>query len=42
MAKEIMLKSSRAEVLNNAAAVLEFLNSGLKTLDEWRTEWYVK
>ena len=42
MAKEIKLKSTRAEVLNNADAVIEFLNGGLQMLKEWRTEWYVK
>lgn len=42
MAKEIKLKSSRAEVLNNADAVIESLNGGLLMLKEWRTEWYVK
>jgi uncharacterized protein (DUF305 family) len=42
MAKEIKLKSSRAEVLNNADTVMEFLNNGLIMLKEWRIEWYVK
>ena len=42
MAKEIRLKSTRAEVLNNAQAVIEFLNGGLIMLKEWRTEWYIK
>jgi uncharacterized protein (DUF305 family) len=42
MAEEIRLKSTRAEVLDNADAVIEFLNGGLKVLKEWRTEWYVK
>jgi uncharacterized protein (DUF305 family) len=42
MAEEIKLKSTRAEVLNNADAVIEFLNGGIKMLEEWRTEWYVK
>ncbi|MHB1252772.1 MAG: DUF305 domain-containing protein [Candidatus Humimicrobiaceae bacterium] len=42
MAKEIRLKSSRAEVLNNADAVIEFLTGGLTMLNEWRTDWYAK
>jgi uncharacterized protein (DUF305 family) len=42
MAKEIQLKSTRAEILNNADIVIEFLNKGLLTLKEWRSEWYIK
>ena len=42
MAKEIRLKSTRAEVLSNADAVIEFLTGGLTMLKEWRTEWYAK
>jgi Uncharacterized protein conserved in bacteria len=42
MAKEIKLKSSRAEVLNNADAVIESLTGSLTMLKEWRTEWYFK
>jgi uncharacterized protein (DUF305 family) len=42
MAKEIRLKSTRAQVLNNADAVIEFLTGGITMLKEWRTEWYVK
>jgi uncharacterized protein (DUF305 family) len=42
MAKEIRLKSTRAEVLSNADAVIEFLSGGLTMLKEWRTEWYAK
>lgn len=42
MAQEIRLKSSRAEILNNADAVIEFLNGGLRMLKEWRTGWYTK
>lgn len=42
MAKEIQVKSTRAEILSNADAVIQFLNEGLQTLKEWRTEWYIK
>lgn len=40
MTKEVRLKSSRAEVLNNADAVESFLNNGLLMLKDWRQEWY--
>ena len=40
MTKEIKLKSSRSEVLNNADAVENFLNDGIKMLSEWRKNWY--
>jgi len=40
MTKEVRLKSSRSEVLNNADAVENFLNGSLKTLTDWRLEWY--
>ena len=42
MAQEIKLKSTRAEILSNADAVIEFLNGGLEMLKEWRSEWYTK
>jgi uncharacterized protein (DUF305 family) len=42
MAKEIRLKSTRAEVLSNADAVIEFLSGGLTMLKEWRGQWYAK
>jgi uncharacterized protein (DUF305 family) len=40
MAKEIQLKSSRNEVLNDAQAVQQFLTNSTKTLEQWRTTWY--
>lgn len=40
MTKEIRTKSSRAEVLNNADSVENFLNSSLTTLKGWRKEWF--
>jgi len=42
MAKEVKLKSSRAEILDNADSVIEFLTGGLKMLEGWRTEWYAE
>ena len=42
MAKEIRLKSTRAQVLSNADALIEFLTGGLTMLKEWRGQWYVK
>jgi uncharacterized protein (DUF305 family) len=42
MAKEIRLKSTRAQVLSNADAVIEFLSGGLTMLKEWRGQWYAK
>ena len=42
MAKEIRLKSTRAQVLSNADAVIEFLAGGMTMLKGWRTDWYVK
>ncbi|MCW1949231.1 MAG: DUF305 domain-containing protein [Candidatus Shapirobacteria bacterium] len=38
MTKETRLKSSRAEILNNANKVEDFLNEGIKMLTEWRNE----
>jgi uncharacterized protein (DUF305 family) len=40
MTQEIKTKSSRAEVLNNADAVEQFLTGSLVTLKEWRKNWY--
>lgn len=40
MTKEVRSKSSRAEVLNNADAVENFLNTTKKQLVSWRLEWY--
>lgn len=40
MTKETNLKSSRAEVLNNADAVEIFLTNGIKMLSDWRKSWY--
>jgi uncharacterized protein (DUF305 family) len=42
MAKEIRLKSTRAQILSNADAVIEFLTGGVTMLKGWRTDWYVK
>jgi uncharacterized protein (DUF305 family) len=40
MAQEIRTKSSRAEVLDNADAVENFLTNSLVTLTNWRSGWY--
>ena len=40
MTKETRLKSSRAEILNNADAVEAFLSGGLQTLKGLRSSWY--
>lgn len=40
MTKEIRTKSSRAEVLNNADAVENFLTTSLVTLKELRKTWF--
>lgn len=40
MTKEVMTKSSRTEVLDNANAVDNFLNTTLVVLTEWRKNWY--
>jgi len=42
MTKEIRLKSTRLEVLNNADAVEAFLKSSLEMLNQWRTQWYLE
>jgi uncharacterized protein (DUF305 family) len=40
MTKEIRIKSSSAEILNNADAVENFLSNSLTTLKGWRKEWF--
>lgn len=40
MTKETRLKSSRAQILDNANAVEAFLSNGLETLKGLRTTWY--
>lgn len=40
MTKETRLKSSRAEILDNANAVETFLTNGLSVLKGLRTNWY--
>lgn len=40
MTKEILKKSTRNEVLNNAFAVETFLSNGISKLSELRSEWY--
>lgn len=40
MTKDIKLKSSRSEILNNADAVENFLNNGIDMLKGWRKEWH--
>lgn len=40
MTKEILTKSSRTEILNNANAVDVFLTNTLKIFKDWRSEWY--
>jgi uncharacterized protein (DUF305 family) len=40
MTQEIRKKSSRAEILNNADAVENFLKTTRTTLKEWRKTWY--
>lgn len=40
MTQEIRRKSSRAEVLDNADAVEQFLTTTLVTFKEWRSSWY--
>jgi len=42
MTKETRLKSSRAEILDNADAVEAFLYNGLQTLKNLRSTWYNK
>lgn len=40
MTKDVRLKSSRAEVLDNADAVEAFLTNGIVMLSGWRSAWY--
>jgi uncharacterized protein (DUF305 family) len=40
MTKDIKVKSSRTEILNNADAVDTFLTTTLKVFKDWRMEWY--
>ena len=40
MTKDIKIKSSRTEILNNADAVDTFLTTTLKLFKDWRMEWY--
>lgn len=40
MTKEIKIKSSRTEILNNADAVDIFLTTTLKLFKDWRVQWY--
>lgn len=40
MTQEIRLKSSRAEILNNADAVENFLVTTTQTFKDWRKSWY--
>jgi uncharacterized protein (DUF305 family) len=40
MTREIRLKSSRSEILDNADTVEQFLTNGIAMLRQWRTEWY--
>jgi uncharacterized protein (DUF305 family) len=40
MTREIRLKSSRPEVLDNADKVEQFLSGGVAMLRGWRTTWY--
>jgi uncharacterized protein (DUF305 family) len=40
MTKETRIKSSRAEILDNADAIEVFLSNGLETLRSLRSDWY--
>ena len=40
MTREVRLKSSRTEILDNADAVEAFLNKSSSVLQEWRKTWY--
>lgn len=40
MTREIRLKSSRPEILDNADAVEQFLTGGIAMLRKWRIQWY--
>lgn len=40
MTKEVRIKSSRKEVLDNADAVETFLSGSIVTLKDWRSQWF--
>jgi uncharacterized protein (DUF305 family) len=40
MTKDVRVKSSRSEILNNADAVEKFLNDSGLMLKDWRKSWY--
>jgi uncharacterized protein (DUF305 family) len=40
MTKDVRLKSTRSEILNNADAVEAFLTGGITMLSDWRKAWY--
>ena len=40
MTREILTKSTRSEILNNANTVEQFLQSSATQLKSWRTEWF--
>lgn len=40
MAQDVLTKSSRAEVLDNANAVQDFLENGILALEKMRKDWY--
>jgi len=40
MTREAKSKSTRVEILNDADAVETFLTNSLKTLKQWRLDWY--
>jgi len=40
MTRDVRTKSSRAEILNNADTVENFLSGGIKMLKDWRKQWY--
>lgn len=40
MTQEIKLKSSRAEIIDNADSVENFLKNSLVTLKDWRQQWF--
>ena len=40
MTREIRLKSSRSEIIDNANAVEQSLTKGIEMMRAWRTQWY--
>jgi uncharacterized protein (DUF305 family) len=40
MTREIRLKSSRPEILDNADTVEQFLTTGIEMLRAWRSQWF--